>query len=542
MNHCGLSKMGISTRAFLAVLVAIAPLARAQQTTTYKQTNIISDGAVSALVTDTNFVDPWGISIGQDFWINTNVTGFNYVNNASGNVAFKVTIPSASVTSTGSPTGTVVTTTAPGGSFMLSDGWPAAFLFCSLDGTISGWDATLSGSGNIARIAVNNSAKNAVYTDIALVTNPTGTFILAANFGAGASVEVYDTGFKVSNLAGSFTDPNIPAGFAPYAIHTIGATVFVTYMLRDATTYQETLGAGTGIVDAYDVNGNLMARAITGGNLNAPWGMALAPAGFGQYGGDLLVGNFGDGVINVYDPTTYAFLGQLMDSNGNAIANPGLWEIVFGQVSPAVGDPSTLYFAAGINQEKDGLFGSIAAVTTNPNPGTFALSSSASTLTVSSGQSATATLSLAPSNGFTGLVSLACSGLPAGATCIFSPASVNVTGAATASTTLTISTGVIGYMAQRTTPRTQSGVRIAAAAITPLAALVLFCAVRRRDKFLMLLPIAIVAIFVATGMAGCGGNNSSSPPNRTPSGTSQVTITATSGTISKTTVIAFTVQ
>jgi uncharacterized protein (TIGR03118 family) len=536
--------MGMNKRAFLAVLLAIAPLASAQQATSYTQTNIISDGAVPALVTDTNFVDPWGISIGQDFWINANVTGFNYVNNAAGSVAFKVTIPSASGTGTGSPTGTVVTTGVPGGSFMLSDGWPAAFLFCSLDGTISGWDATLSSSGNVAKIALNNSARNAVYTDIALVTNATGTFLLAANFGAGASVEVYDTSFHASNLAGSFTDPNMPAGYAPYAIHSIGSKVYVTYMLRDTTTYTETLGAGTGIVDAYDVNGNLSVRAITAGKLNAPWGMALAPAGFGSYGGDLLVGNFGDGVINVYNPTTYAFVGQLTDANGNAIANPGLWEIVFGQASPAVGDPNTLYFAAGINQERDGLFGSISATTTNPGTETFALSPSASTLTVTAGQSATDTLSLAPSNGFTGMVSLACAGLPSGATCTFSPASVNVTGTATANTTLTISTGAIGYMAKQTAMRTQNGVGVAAAAMTPLAALMLFFAVRRRSKLLMLLPIAIVAVVVATGVAGCGGasGGGGTTPGTTPSGTSQVTITATSGTISKTTVIAFTVR
>jgi uncharacterized protein (TIGR03118 family) len=432
---------------------------------------------------------------------------------------------------------------------MLSDGSPALFLFCSLDGSISGWDVSLSGTGNVAKIAVNNSASHAVYTDIALVTNSTGTFLLAANFGAGAKVEVYDASFQVSSLAGSFTDPNLPAGYAPYAIHTIGTKVYVTYMLRDTTTYQETLGAGTGIVDAYDLTGVLSARAISGGNLNAPWGMAVAPAGFGIYGGDLLVGNFGDGVINVYNPTTYAYLGQLADANGNVIANPGLWEIVFGQASPAVGDPTTLYFAAGLNQERDGLFGSIAAVAPASGSGTFSLSASTSSLSVTSGQSTSATVSLAPSGGFTGSVTFACSGLPVGAACSFSPASVNLTGTASAETTMTVATGSTytpppGYMARQSSPHRQSTAGIAAAAITPVAALLFFGSFRRRRRFMALLPIALVAAAVALGVAGCGSSPSAatSTPTPTPGGTSQITVTATAGAISKSTMITLTVH
>lgn len=529
---------------FFAVMLASASLTRAQQATAYKQINIISDGAVPALVTDPNFVDPWGISIGQAFWINTNVTGFDYVTDASGNIAFKATIPPASGTGTGSPTGTVFVSGAPAGSFMLSNGHPAVFLFCSLDGTISGWN--LSSTGNVAEIRVNKSASKAVYTDMALVMNSTGTYILAANFGAAHTVEVYDSNFRPIALSGSFTDPNLPGGYAPYAIHTIGSAVYVTYMLRDTTTFQETLGPGTGIVDAYDVNGHFVTRAITGGNLNAPWGMALAPAGFGKYSGDLLVGNFGDGIINVYDPTTYDFVGQLADANGNLIANPGLWEIVFGQTSPSVGDPNTLYFSAGLNQERDGLFGSIAVVTSNP-AGSFSLSSSSNALTVTRGQSAMAALSLSPSNGFSGSVNLACSGLPAGTTCSFSQSAINVTGNATAHATLTISTSTsytppTGYSAKADAPLRRGGMAIAAGALTPIAALLLFGAARRR-RFLSMLPIVLFGVFTAAGVTGCsanGGSGSTSIP--TPTGTSQVTITATSGGISQTTVIALTVQ
>jgi len=524
-------------------LLASASLTGAQQATTYKQTNIISNGAVPALVVDPNFIDPWGLSIGQEFWINANVSGFDYVTDASGNIQFKATIPPASGTGTGSPTGTVFVSGAPAGSFMLSNGQPAVFLFCSLDGTISGWN--LNSTGNVAETKVNRSANKAVYTDMALLTNANGTFILAANFGQGHSVEIYDGSFHPVALGGPFTDPNLPAGYAPYAIHTIGTTVYVTYMLRDPATFQETLGAGTGIVDAFDVNGQFVKRAITGGNLNAPWGMALAPAGFGTFGGDLLVGNFGDGVINVYDPTTFNFLGQLADATGNVIANPGLWEIVFGQANPSVGDPNTLYFAAGLNQERDGLFGSIAAVAPT-SAGSFALNSSTGTLTLTRGQTATAMLSLVPSNGFAGTVQLACSGLPAGASCSFSHSSINVTGGATAQTTLTISanstyTPPVGYVAKTAAPPKGSGAGIALATITPLAGFVLFGAARRR-RFLAMLPVVLFALVVAVGFAGCGGKGNGSMSVPTPTGTSQITVTATSGSISRATVISLTVQ
>src|SRR5208282_3531151 len=155
--------------------------------------------------------------------------------------------------------------------------------------------------------------------------------------------------------------------------------------------------------------------AISEGNLNAPWGMALAPAGFGGLGGDLLVGNFGDGVINAYDPGTFALIGQVQDASGNPIANSGLWEIVFG--SNGVGDPDTLYFAAGINGEKDGLFGSIAVASSVASAGNFTFTSSASTLSVTASQAGTATLSLGSQDGFSGTVALTCSGLPASTSC-----------------------------------------------------------------------------------------------------------------------------
>jgi len=152
----------------------------------------------------------------------------------------------------------------------------------------------------------------------------------------------------------------VPSGYAPFGVHVFNNTVFVTYAPRRGSNHLPVLGEGKGFVDEFDENGNFVARAIPlGGKLNNPWGMAIAPATFGEFGGDVLVGNFGDGTIVAYDPKTWAFKGWVTDENGNPIANPGLWEIVFGEGKTGVGNPNTLYFAAGLENETDGLFGTI---------------------------------------------------------------------------------------------------------------------------------------------------------------------------------------
>jgi len=335
--------------------------------TGYQQTNLISNGAVDALVIDKNFIDPWGVSIGSDLWINANVTGLNYVTGPTGPIAFTVSIPPASGKGIGSPTGTVFTGSLPTGSFALPDKSSPFFLFCTLDGTVSGW------SGGNVEITVNNSKANAVYNDMALLNSSKGTFLLLANFGAGADVEAYDVNYKRVMTTG-FKDPSVPATYAPYAVHVINGTVYVTYTPRTVPGYQEILGSGHGFVDAFDETGKFLKRVIPIGDwLNAPWGMALAPATFGEFANDLLVGNFGDGTISAYDPKAFTFKGQVKDDNGNLIANPGLWEIFFGQVNPAVGDPNTLYFTAGLDHETAGLFGAITVANTTSTKTTTTL-------------------------------------------------------------------------------------------------------------------------------------------------------------------------
>jgi hypothetical protein len=584
---------------FLALCLALTAssvLATAQTAGTYQITNIISDGSVPALVTDPHFINPRGISIGSDFWINTQATGLDYVALTSGTIPFTVTIPAETggTTATGTPTGTVFYS---GSGFVLPNGSPAIFLFSSLDGIITGWNVGLgTTSAAVAQVAIDNSAAGAVYTDMALLTNANGTYILASNFGASASIDVFDSSFKPAKLTGAFVDPSLPAGYAPYAVHTIGSQVYVTYAMRTVTaatptpapaptptptptptppppspiapvgyaitthgrSVQQVTGPGNGIVSVFDTNGNFVARAITGGNLNAPWGVAIAPTAFGIYGGDLLVGNFGDGLINVYDPKTFAYLGQITDTNGKSVVYPSLWEITFGTAT--YGDPNTLYFTAGLSGESHGLFG---AISNNPTPTgtpTFGLSASSPAATVTAGSSAQTIISVAPTNNFTGAVSLACTGLPAGATCSFSPSQLSVSPASSATSMVTIQTAAAG--AALTPPPGISASHAAAisfAMLLPFGSLMLFTNRRRsgKQRQLFLLSLSAFALLSAGVIAGCSGTAAPAmqaaaptsptpapaPANPgTPTGQSQVTITATAGAVTQSTVVSLTVQ
>jgi uncharacterized protein (TIGR03118 family) len=521
-------------------------------------TNIILDGFVPATVTDPSFIDPWGVSGGDSLWIDTNATGFSYVNSIAGAIDFKSTIPSASGSGTGQPTGTVQNTT---NGFVLSNGAPGSFLFATSDGTISGWNTAQGPPAYSALIEVNNSSQNAVYTDLAMVTNNSGTFLLVPNFGQGGDVEVYNSNFQQTTLAGTFTDPNIPAGYAPYSIKVLGTgsntQVFIAYTLRTtppfpagAGSYQEILGTNTGFVSVFDVNGNFIARAVTGGNLNAPWGVAIAPAGFGAFGGDLLIGNFGDGLITAYNPTTFAYLGMLSDSTGKPLSYPGLWDIFVSTASAAV--PNSIYFTAGLANQTHGLFGVISSAASGN--GSFTLSASSQVATVAAGSSTTLTISVAPSNNFSGTVTLACSGLPVNATCVFSnpqltvsstPVTTSLTIQAASASTGGGGTSSGGYF--RTALRENGslhGFGIATALLLPFGSLLAF---RRRRSLASLRVLGVLVIFVATAslIVGCGSsgsNPSGTIPAIPPAGTSNVTITATSGNIVQSTVIALTVQ
>jgi uncharacterized protein (TIGR03118 family) len=337
--------------------------------TGFVQHNLVSDIPGLADQTDPNMVNPWGMasSATSPLWISDNHTGTTTVYNGSGQpfpaanpLVVQIPAPSSG-NPTSAPTGQVFNPTP---AFLLPGGQPALFLFASEDGTISGWN---SSAGPNAAIMVDNSGSGAVYKGLALsANNGLGPFLYAANFNAG-SIDVFDGNFSQVTLQGQFADPDLPPGFAPFNIQNIGARLYVTYARQNDVQHDDVAGPGNGFVDVFDFNGSLIQRLVSNGNLNSPWGLAMAPSQFGDFSNALLVGNFGDGTINAYDANSGAYMGALQDSNGTAISIPGLWGLLFGNGGNG-GDVNTLYFTAGIpgadNIEDHGLFGSIAA---NPN-------------------------------------------------------------------------------------------------------------------------------------------------------------------------------
>jgi len=338
-------------------LLAAAPAASRADLPHYEQHNLVSDIPGMADNLDPNLKNPWGISHSatSPFWVSDQVTGVTTLYNGTGTPLAKFNIQP---TGGGNPTGQVFNSTPD---FALTPGGPKAiFLFASLNGTIQGWNPA-SGSTD-AIIKADNSGAGAVYTGLALGVSAAGSTLFAANDAQG-KIDAFNGTFGAANLAGNFTDPNLPAGFTPYNIQNIAGTLYVTY---------ENEATGGGVINAFDLNGNFLRRVTSNdasGPLQSPWGMALASSSFGTFAGDLLVGNEDDGHISAFDPTTGAFRGQLLDQNGNPIANEGQWGLTFGNGGNG-GRRDTLYFAAGINGEANGLFGSISAV---PEPGSVVL-------------------------------------------------------------------------------------------------------------------------------------------------------------------------
>ena len=535
---------------FLAAITCCS-LAAAQTAGTYQVTNVISDGSVPAATMDSNFINPWAITPTGTFWMNTQGTGFSYVVPTAGTISFKVSIPAASgvTTTIGSPTGAVSAASAATG-YILSNGTKASFIFDSLDGLISGWNSKLGATVSPIPVAlpiVNNSSIGAVYTGLGIVTNATGTFLLAADFGTPNAVEVYDSNFAKAKLAGSFTDPSLPANYVPYSIHVLGTQIYVAYALRTGTsqsTYQAVFGEGNGVVDIFDVNGNFVSRAVTGGNLNAPWGVAIAPTTFGIYGGALLIGNFGDGIINAYNPTTFAYLGRLADGTGKTLIYNALWDLVFGNTPAApgtaavAGTAGALYFTAGLANEAHGLLGQISVNTTPSGTPTFGLSTSTNSIVVTAGSSGSTTVAIAPTNGFSGTITLACVGLPTAATCSFSPAQIAATASAPATDVVTIQTTKSTVMGLNRLRGTRAA-GITLALLLPFGSLALFR--RRNSSGSLLLLFAAVAFIPIALVAGCSSSSGTLPPS-TPTGSTQITVTATAGAVTQSTFISLTVQ
>jgi uncharacterized protein (TIGR03118 family) len=327
----------------------------------FLQHNLVSDQPGVADNTDKNLVNPWGIdaSATGNFWVNNGGTGISSVYNSAGVVSATLAIVPAGTKGTAPATATGVVSNSTGG-FAVAPGKPPNFIFVSSSGAISGWAPTVDATH--AQLMVDNSVTGAKYFGLAISTRAAAAanpLIYAANLNSG-NIDVFDTNYKPVTLTAAFADTSVPAGYAPYNIQNIGGKLYVAYAKQNASKTFSTSGAGLGAVAVFDLQGTLIKHLVTGGALNAPWGLAIAPANFGAFSNALLVGNFGDGLINAFDATSGAALGTLTDPQGNNIVLPGLWGLFTGNGGNG-GDANAVYFAAGVGAEKHGLFGSLQA-------------------------------------------------------------------------------------------------------------------------------------------------------------------------------------
>jgi uncharacterized protein (TIGR03118 family) len=332
---------------------------------TLSNSALTSNGAVSAVHADANLQNAWGLAFapGGPFWVADNNDSLSTLYDGNGvPQSLVVSLPDGT-NGPANPSGEVYNATSD---FVITTGGhstPALFIFDGEGGTLVGWSSGTSGVILYDDGAVNG-ANAAVYKGLALANNGVANYLYATDL-HNARIDVFDASFdKVSAnggvFAGKFTDPGIPAGFAPFGITLLDGQLYVTYAMQNAAANDEVLGAGLGYVDIYDLNGNLVRRFASGGVLNAPWGIALAPGGFGAVGGDLLIGNFGDGRINAFHPTSGASLGALTLAGGGAVVIPGLWALLSG--NGAQNAPSdALFYTAGPNDQTGGVFGRIVA-------------------------------------------------------------------------------------------------------------------------------------------------------------------------------------
>ena len=306
-----------------------------------RQTNLVSDLPGWAEHTDPNLVNPWGVSFSatSPFWVSNNGSNTSTLYNSTGTPLPLV------VTVSGGPTGQVFT----GGAFK-SD----LFVFATQSGTISGWRGALGTTAETLYTGESGSS----YFGIAYAKLASGGRLYAANFGSG-KVDVLDA-MGAPILPGAFFDSTLPAGYSPFNIQNLGGAIYVAYALKGSDG-DEVHAAGAGFVDKFDLDGNLLGRVGSNGTLNAPWGLAIAPSGFGSLGGALLVGNFGNGTIQAYDPTSDKFIGTLRNSFGGTLSIDGLWALTFGNGGSG-GKADTLYFTAGIDGETHGLMGGLTPV------------------------------------------------------------------------------------------------------------------------------------------------------------------------------------
>ena len=368
--------LAVAVPAAVAVTMAVqsGPALAAGPGNEFHQTNLISDlSTVGAQVVDKDALkNPWGLALGpaSPLWVSDNNSGEATLYNITpgGLTATKrnltVTVPGGRVSTNdgSSPTGQVfnpttgfvVSTTAGSGA--------APFIFSSESGQITAWNPTadpISSTGT-STATLEYTSPTAVYKGLTIATTDDGTFLYASNFHDG-TVDVFNSQFQLVHLAGDFTDPDLPPGYAPFGIQNINGLIYVTYALQNAAKHDDVPGRGHGFIDVYTSNGFLIERLASRGDLDSPWGLAEAPAGFGPFGGRLLVGNFGNGLIHAYGLFDGDPHGALLDEQHQPIQIDDLWALKFGTAT--TGGTGTLLFSAGINDENDGLVGS-----NNPAP------------------------------------------------------------------------------------------------------------------------------------------------------------------------------
>jgi uncharacterized protein (TIGR03118 family) len=338
------------TVAALVVAVAVPAGAAAGG---YTQENLVSDQPGVAQLTDPQLVNAWGMSRGPNtpVWVSDNGADVTTLYNGAvpGNPESPVaTVLTVSIPG-GAPTGQVFNNTS---AFLLPGTTTAArFIFIGEHGDLSAW------AGGPAATFISHT-DGAVYKGLALAHSPSGPMLLAANFHDNR-IDVFDGTFAPVPATGMFSDPGLPTGYAPFNVAEIGGQVFVTYAKQDADAEDDVAGPAHGFVDVYTTSGAFVKRFASHGVLNSPWGMTIAPASFGQFSGDLLIGNFGDGRIHAFDPNTGEVLGTLRGTSGKPLAIDGLWALIVGDA--VAGGPNSIWFSAGPDHEAHGLLGILRA-------------------------------------------------------------------------------------------------------------------------------------------------------------------------------------
>jgi uncharacterized protein (TIGR03118 family) len=339
----------VALAAVFAALAAAPAVAQADHSTPYRQTNLVSDIPGLAQLTDPNLVNPWGMSAGPTtpVWVSDNGADVATLYRGGVKKTPVSAVPLVVNIPGGEPTGQVFNPTS---GFVVSSGMssgPAMFIFASESGNITGWNANVPPPPFSTQAQPAAHTPDAVYKGLAIASSGGNTYLYATDFHHNR-IDVFDSSFTPATLSGNFTDPNLPAHFAPFGIQAFGNTLLVTYAMQDADAHDDVAGPGNGFVDVFTSSGRFVRRLISRGALNSPWGLALAPSGFGAFSHALLVGNFGDGTISAFarSGNSWRFHGKLQDRDRRPIAISGLWSLDFGNDGMA-GSSHTLFFTAG---------------------------------------------------------------------------------------------------------------------------------------------------------------------------------------------------